>query len=220
VKVFVHLLPEVLNKEVCVLIDALRATCTISTALENGAYGVRVVESIEEALSYKGKAILAGERNGLKIEGFDLGNSPFDMKPDIVRGKEVVLTTTNGTKTAKMLKCNVVIAASFPNLPAVLEKLKEFREIRVVCSGDNGKISLEDTLLAGKIATLDENPMDLTRIVYKYAEKVKDIYQEVLRSSHAQKLIKMGFERDVEFCTKIGTQKVVPIMEKGVFRRG
>ena len=219
-RVVVHPLPEVVEEKVCVLIDALRATCTLTTALSNGASRVRMVESVEEALKYKGKAILAGERGGLKIEGFDLGNSPFDMKEEIVKGKDIVMTTSNGTKAAKMLKCEKTIAVSFPNLPAVLDYVRNFDEVHVVCSGDDGKFSLEDFLLAGKIALLDEDPADSSRIAAVYAESVGNVYEEILKSSHAQRLIRLGFEKDVKFCSEIGTQSVVPVMVDGVFVRG
>ena len=219
-KVVVHPLPEVVEEKVCVLIDALRATCTLTTALSNGALRVKVVGSVEEALKYKGKALLAGERGGLKIDGFDLGNSPFDMEREIVKGKEIVMTTSNGTKAARMLKCEKIIAASFPNLPAVLDYLRRFDEVHVVCSGDNGKFSLEDFLLAGKIALLDEDPTDSGRIAAVYAESVRNVYEEILKSSHARRLIGLGFEKDVKFCSEIGTQNVVPVMMDGAFTRG
>ncbi len=216
-KVFVHPLPKPLSGEICVLIDALRATCTISAALSNGAIGVRPVRSVEEALRFKGKALLAGERGSVKIEGFDLGNSPVEMKN--VFGKEVVLTTTNGTRVLSMMKCDEVVAASFPNLSAVVDYISSFDRIDVVCAGDKGDISLEDFLLAGMISELDEDPTDATRIAWLYSRSVKNIREEIMRSSHARHLIEIGFSKDVDFCSSVNTLSVVPVLKNGIFRR-
>ena len=216
-RILVHPLPKYLSSDVCVLIDALRATCTISAALANGASGVRPVKSIKEALNFRGEALLAGERNGVKIEGFDLGNSPNEMMN--LQGKEIVLTTTNGTRAISMLKCNTVIAASFPNISAIKGFISSFDRADLICSGDNGEISLEDFLLAGMIAELDENPTDAARISQMYAKSVHNIKEEVLRSSHARHLIEIGFSKDIDFCMSIDTLDVVPILKDGVFRR-
>ncbi len=217
-KVKVHPLPEKVVGKVCVLVDALRATCTISAALSFGATGIIPVGSVEEAKKLKGDgAVLAGERKGKKIKGFDLGNSPFDMEQ--VSGKEVILTTSNGTRAVKMLDCEEIVAASFPNLLAVLDFLKGFDEVDVVCSGDDGKVSLEDFLLAGKIAMLDRDPKDVTRIASIYASSVTSVNEEILKSSHALELIELGFRRDVEFCSNVGTISEIPVLRSGVFRR-
>lgn len=216
-KILVHPLPEEFKGDVCVLIDALRATCTISAALANGASGIRPVESVEKALKFKGKAILIGERDSVKVEGFDFGNSPTEIKN--ISGKEVVLTTTNGTRAVSMLRCSIVVAASFPNVSSVKKFVSDFDRIDVVCSGDSGKMSLEDFLLAGMIAELDENPRDVTRIAQVYAQNVQNIKEEILRSSHARRLIELGFSKDVDFCSNIDTLNVVPILRDGVFRR-
>lgn len=216
-RVFVHPLPKPLESEVCVLIDVLRATCTISAALSNGATGVRPVKDVEEALRYKGKALLAGERNSVKIKGFDLGNSPSDMVE--VFGREIVLSTTNGTKALSMMRCSTVVAASFPNLSAVVDFLSPFDRIDVVCAGDNGEISLEDFLLAGRIAELDDDPKDTARIATLYSKSVKDVQSEILKSSHARRLLELGFSEDVEFCSAVDTLSVVPVLKDGVFRR-
>ncbi len=216
-RVRVHPLPKPISGEICVLIDALRATCTISAALSNGAIGVRPVESVEEALKFKGRAVLAGERNSVKIEGFDLGNSPTEMKD--VSGKEIVLTTTNGTRALSMMECDEIVAASFPNFSAVMNYISSFDRIDVVCAGDRGDISLEDFLLAGMISELDEDPMDATRIAWIYSKSVKDIREEIMRSSHARRLIDLGFSNDVDFCSRLDTTNVVPILKNGTFRR-
>ncbi len=158
----VHLLPQLVAPEelagsTCVVIDVLRATTTITHALAAGAREVlpclTVEEARQKAASYApGKAILGGERGGVRIEGFDLGNSPTDYTPASVGGKTVVFTTTNGT--AAMQHCaqaSEVLLAAFANLESVCEKLKSTEKIDVLCAGTCGQITLEDVLLAGAI---------------------------------------------------------------------
>ncbi len=218
-RVHVHPVPEIVESDVCVLVDVLRATCTISAALDAGAKWVRPVPTIEEALKYRGKAILAGERNSKKIEGFDLGNSPLEVRPEVVGGREIVLTTSNGTKVLEKMNCSIVVAASFPNLPSVLSFLKRYEAVHVVCAGDGGRMSLEDFLLAGFIARMDEDPRDEARIAAAYASLVgRKVKDEVMRSSHARELLSLGYLKDLEFCTSMGTMSVVPILEDGVFK--
>ena len=218
-KVFVYPTPQRVKGRVCALLDALRATCTLTTALENGASWVKMVNSRDKALRYKGKAILAGERGGVKIDGFDLGNSPYEFTRERVEGRGIVMTTSNGSRAFEMLSCDLVVAVSFPNLPAAAEFLKKFDEVHVLCSGTDGKFSLEDFLLAGKIASLDEDPKDAARVAKVYANSVEDIFSEVMKSSHAKKLIELGFEKDVKFCSEVGTQRVVPILDGERFVR-
>ena len=219
VKTFI--LPEnVETDNVCLVIDVLRATSTIATALSNGALFVKPVEKVEEALSLQRKdTLLCGERGGLKIEGFDLGNSPLEYKKEIVEGKGIILTTTNGTKAVKLLKCSKIIAVSFLNVSSVVNFVKESEEINIVCSGTEGKFSLEDFLLAGMIVKLlgREDLDDASKVAMRYYENVKDVEAELRRSSHAQKLINLGFEKDVIFCSQIDLFDIVPILENGVF---
>ena len=205
---------------VCLVIDVLRATSTIVTALSNGALFVKPVEKVEEAVNMREEnALLCGERGGLKIKGFDLGNSPLEYKEEIVKGKKIVLTTTNGTRAVKLLKCSKIIAVSFLNVSSVVNFVRNSKEINIVCSGTEGKFSLEDFLLAGMIVKLldREDLDDASKVTMRYYESVKNVEIELRRSSHAQKLINLGFEKDVIFCSQIDLFNVVPILEDGVF---
>lgn len=215
------ILPEDIETDgVCLIIDVLRATSTIVTALSNGALFVKPVEKVEEAVNMREEnALLCGERGGLKIKGFDLGNSPLEYKEEIVKGKKIVLTTTNGTRAVKLLKCSKIIAVSFLNASSVVNFVKDSKEINIVCSGTEGKFSLEDFLLAGMIVKLldREDLNDASKVAMRYYESVKNVETELRRSSHAQKLINLGFEKDVIFCSRIDLFNVVPILEDGVF---
>ncbi len=212
----IFLLPENLSGNICVLIDVLRATSTIATALSNGAESVIPVFSLDEARKYRSEGcLICGERGGVKPEDFDLGNSPLEYTRNIVEGKKIVLTTTNGTKALKKLNCKKVIAASFLNARAVYKYLENSAEdtIYIVCAGTNGEFSLEDFLLSGYFAKLDKNPVDLTWLALKYFKTVNDVYEEIKKSSHAQKLFTLGFEEDVHYCSNFGILDVIPIYE-------
>jgi 2-phosphosulfolactate phosphatase len=162
-RLFVHLLPAwipqgALFGGVAVVIDVLRATSVMVQALASGCQQIFPCGEVQEARDLaasltSGTAILAGERHGLPIEGFDLGNSPDDFTPERCRGRTLVMTTTNGTRAIlASLGAETIWVASFGNRAAVLKALRdEDRPIHLVCSGTEGQVSLEDTLLAGAL---------------------------------------------------------------------
>lgn len=147
--------PERLCGQTVVVIDVLRATTTIAVALANGAARVVPCLEVEDArkavAELRGEQALAGgERGGLPIPGFDLGNSPREFGPEIVAGKTIVFTTTNGTRA--MQQCHLaarVLLAAFVNAGAVLKRLASEPSASIVCAGTRGEITREDTLLAG-----------------------------------------------------------------------
>ncbi len=168
----VHLLPRLippgaLRGGVAVVIDVLRATTAMTHALASGCEAVIPCLEIEEAKQVAagfspGKALLGGERSGLPIPGFDLGNSPSDYTPERCQGKTLVITTTNGTRAIlASLEADRVLIASFANLAATARELmRELngngnghppRPVHLVCAGTEGEISLEDTLFAGAL---------------------------------------------------------------------
>lgn len=162
--VFVHMLPSLLPPGaliggVVVLIDVLRASTMMVHALAAGCREVIPCMEVEEARQIAaslpaGSAILAGERHGLPLEGFDLGNSPGQCTGEICQGKTMVITTTNGTRA--LLACSeadLVLVGSFVNFAATAQRLlHEAKPIHLVCAGTEGRISYEDTLLAGSFA--------------------------------------------------------------------
>jgi 2-phosphosulfolactate phosphatase len=162
--VFVHLLPALippgaLRGGVAVVIDVLRATTTMVHALAAGCDAIIPCGEVAEARKAaealpEGSAILAGERQGLKIPGFDLGNSPGDCTPELCSGRTLVMTTTNGTKAIlASLEADRVLVAAFVNRKATVETLKQAgAPIHLVCSGTDGQISLEDSMFAGALA--------------------------------------------------------------------
>jgi 2-phosphosulfolactate phosphatase len=161
--VFVHLLPGLaapgaLDGGVAVVVDVLRATTVMVHALAAGCESIVPCGEVEEAVSLaterpRGSVILAGERQGLPIPGFDLGNSPDAFTADACRGKTLVMTTTNGTRA--LLACrgaDRVFVAAFPNLGATASALRALgRPVHVVASGTDGRVSFEDAALAGAV---------------------------------------------------------------------
>ncbi len=168
-KVFVHLLPNLipagsLRGGLAVVVDVLRATTVMVEALAAGCEAVIPCGTIHEAQEIAtglpaGTALLAGERQGLPIEGFDLGNSPAEFIPDICREKTVITTTTNGTPAIlASLDAERVYVAGFTNLRATSDEISvQFlkkdhgHSVHIVCAGTDGHISLEDSLLAGAL---------------------------------------------------------------------
>jgi 2-phosphosulfolactate phosphatase len=169
-KVFVHLLPSLIPPEslrggIAVVVDVLRATTVMVHALAAGCEAVIPCAEIDEAKEIAagfppGTALLAGEREGLPIPGFDLGNSPGEFTREVCRGKTVVMTTTNGTRAILAgLEADRVYIASFVNVRATSEELvvqflkkDHGHPVHIVCAGTEGFISLEDSLLAGALA--------------------------------------------------------------------
>ena len=159
-----HLLPSLipdgaLSGGVAVVLDVLRATTVMIHALASGCEAVIPCGEVDEAIRVagglpSGSAILAGERHGLPIDGFDLGNSPGDFTPEVCRGKTLVMTTTNGTRAIMAgLGADEVLVAAFPNFGATVQRLHaDVRPVHIVCAGTDGLVSYEDALLAGALA--------------------------------------------------------------------
>lgn len=214
-------LPEsILEEKVCVVVDVLRATSTIVTALANGARSVIPVPTITQAMKMKKEnTLICGERGGIKPTGFDLGNSPQEYFN--VKDREIVLTTTNGTKAVSMINSEFLYAACFLNLNAVVNQLRNHEAVTVVCAGQEGKIAYEDVLCAGAIVyeLCRDDLTDAARIskeLWKQA-KNKNLSKVLLKSQHAQELVEHGFSSDILFCAQLDLYNVVPFFAKDRF---
>jgi 2-phosphosulfolactate phosphatase len=147
--------PAAVPGTTAVVIDVIRATSTIMEALANGARAVYPVASTEEAVQLaaslgRDDSLLCGERKGVMIEGFDLGNSPREFTPEVVAEKQLVITTTNGTRAFVAVQgAERVVAASFLNLSAVVEAVKDADRLLVVCAGKEDRFSMDDAVCAG-----------------------------------------------------------------------
>ncbi|AGB41450.1 phosphosulfolactate phosphohydrolase-like enzyme [Halobacteroides halobius DSM 5150] len=209
---------EIIGK-VAVVIDVLRATSTMITSLANGYKQILPVVSIEEAkelsASLKEKHFIAGERNGVKIKGFDFGNSPCDYIKSSVR-KKLILTTTNGTKCfTRLQKAQEVIILSLLNMKAVIDWLQKKDEIVFCCAGRGGQFALDDFITAGKaIAQLSANNQiklsDTAKVACDfYSYNKKSILKTLKNSASGQNLVKLGKESDIEFIAS-GEFSIVP----------
>lgn len=212
---------ENIENKVVVVIDILRATSTITTILHNGASAVIPVKEESEALEYKNKGYLVGgERGGETIPGFDFGNSPFHYKKELVSNKEVVLTTTNGTKIIEMA-CNAkeIVVGSFLNLKIVVNHLKnQNSDVVLFCAGWKDRVNIEDSLFAGAVAlqfkdaNLDDATL-LTRDAYNASKA--DLFGALEKSNHFQRLASKGVTKDIEYCCQVDVINILPVSKGG-----
>ncbi|TDX51544.1 2-phosphosulfolactate phosphatase [Orenia marismortui] len=208
-----------------IVIDTLRATSTIVTALANGAKKVIPVVNIEEAKGLATKednCLLTGERDGIKVEGFDLGNSPLDYSKDVVENRKIILTTTNGSKCfVRLGLAQEVIVFSLLNLKAIINYLKEKTDIVFCCAGTRGEFALDDFITAGKAISVLLNYggielSDRALVAYNTYLQNKDNLASVIKSSKSgRNLIKLGREVDIDYILTSEKMDIVPIYTKG-----
>ncbi len=210
-----------------IVIDVLRATSVIATALHLGAKAIIPAISIEEAQTiYKGlapeTAYLCGERNATIIPGFHFGNSPLAFSPEVVHNKTLVLTTTNGTLALRnTLEASQTITASFLNVSAVAELIsRQTNDLVIVCAGTAGKFSLDDALCAGMLISLINNKQkmqtdDLGRLVLQFFDAdIGNINDKLAQCSHVKTLQGKGFQPDIDFCLQTDMFPVVPVLKE------
>ena len=243
-KLHVIVSPAFLNKDdlrgcLCAVVDVLRATSTITTALVSGAKAVYPCLSIEEARNRAASlgrehSLLGGEDRGQFIPGFDLGNSPLEYKnADVVGGKNIVTYTSNGTGTIRKAYegCgSPVYIASLINISAVSSAItiaaisQQVEGIAILCSGRYGNPSAEDLFCAGLIIeriTIElgkkEKVSELTdgaRIAVGFAIANEGLSLDVLSSSdHGRFLQTIGFSQDLEFASQLDTYDAVPVFD-------
>lgn len=211
--------------EIVVVIDVLRATSAICAAFDNGINSIIPVPTVEEAWEYKNKGFLVGaERKGQIVEGFDFGNSPFSYMKEEFKGKDVVLSTTNGTKSIDVSKeAETVVIASFLNLDAICKWLADQnKNVLCLCSGWQDKFNLEDTICAGAISDYllntgnfvsDEDSSIAAKYLYLSA---KDNYFGYLKSSsHRRRLKNLNLNEDIKYCLTPNQTNVIPILRDG-----
>jgi 2-phosphosulfolactate phosphatase len=229
-----HVQPDDLDGSTAVVIDVLRATTTIITALASGARAVIPCLTIGDAIAAaaalpRESVVLGGERGGLPIEGFDLGNSPAEYTASHVAGKTVVLTTTNGTRA--LLHCreaDEVLVAAFANISALVAVLAERARVEIVCAGTDGRVTDEDLLLAGAIVDRLAESRDwqlnaaaeatlrgwrATIANTTRAERTAHIIAAMSAAPGGRNLIEIGMAADIELAAKCDTAKIVPRFE-------
>jgi len=217
------------RQHIIVVIDVLRATSTMITALANGAECIVPAETLSEARDFYKRYpdhLLAGERRGVKPSGFHLGNSPMEFQREVVRRKTIILTTSSGTRTilAASASPNVLLAA-FLNVEAAAEKAVQLAEaegvgITIAPSGRKHSFSLEDFLCAGAIALrLERADVEFSDFTWgallAFKSLGEPLGQAVWMCRHARELREQGFGEDVEFCSQLNLFRTVPVFKAG-----
>jgi 2-phosphosulfolactate phosphatase len=217
-----------LSNSIVVIIDVLRATSTIATALYNGAKCVIPVDSVSRCIEL-GKqidGITAGERDGKIAEGLEYGNSPFEYPAEFVKNKTLVLTTTNGTRLLHMALdkgAKGIITGSFPNLTAVCNYLKkQSQNVVLGCAAWKDKINIEDTLFAGAVIanikehfTINCDASHMAENIYEKAKKDMFGFMKKNNASHYNRLMGFGLEKDIRYCLQPDGADVLPVYEAG-----
>jgi 2-phosphosulfolactate phosphatase len=208
---------------IVVIVDIFRATSSICYGIENGAAAIIPVSQLEECAAYAEKGLdylLAAERDGKVVDGFDFGNSPFSYTKDKVAGKTIVLTTTNGTHALHLSRgAKKIVIGSFLNLTSLCHWLKSQNEnILLVCAGWKNNFNLEDTLFAGAVVDqLKENnykPDDAAIAANDLYQIGKhDINAYLKKTSHSERLKKLGIEKDIEFCLQVDLTTAIPVLK-------
>jgi 2-phosphosulfolactate phosphatase len=215
------------------VVDVLRAATTVATAIANGALLIVPVltpaEARERAARFSpGEVLIRGERDGEPISDFDLGNSPLEYTSQRVTGKVVILTTTNGTRALVAASdAPTVAVCAFVNLPeAARWVLAQNRDLTVICAGESGGLSLEDSVCAGmlldRIAETGEplEESDAARVARVVSARYRDRLDHLLTdSTWAGRLTRAGRADDVAVCLRIGTLHDVPLLRDGAISR-
>jgi 2-phosphosulfolactate phosphatase len=217
-----------LNHAIVVIIDVLRATSTIATALHNGAKCVIPVDSVAKCIELGRQidGITAGERDGRIAEGLEHGNSPFEYPREFIGGRTLVLTTTNGTKLLHMALdrgAGQIITGSFPNLDAICRFLISRNQPVVLgCAAWKDRINLEDLLFAGAVI---HQVKDHFRINCDSSQAAETLYldasgnlfefMKARNASHYHRLSGYGLEEDIRYCLTPNVANVLPFYENG-----
>lgn len=212
-----------LSNTIVVVIDVLRATSTIATALYNGAKEIIPVDSVERCIQLGNQleCITAGERDGQVAPGLQYGNSSFEYPREFIEGKTLVLTTTNGTKLLHMALAKgakEIVTGSFLNLSAVCRHLIQMKKnVILACAGWKDRINMEDSLFAGAVISIVEEHFtincDSSRIAETLYKKGRaDLYEFMKKNeaSHYHRLTNFGLEKDIRHCLTPDQANILP----------
>jgi 2-phosphosulfolactate phosphatase len=215
-----------------VVIDVLRASTTITTALHNGAREVIPVASVENAVKVSGSlfgdvVLRCGEREGKIIPGFNLGNSPLEYTPETIANKSLIFTSTNGSLAMVKAKfARQIVVAAFVNVSTVVEYLvKNDTDFILLCAGKEHSFCIEDVVCSGMIV----DKLEKKGIKFRCTDAVvaaqklyksfgRSIYKMLRNSDHGQYLISIGFENDLKTCSDVDSVPVLPILDKGIIK--
>jgi 2-phosphosulfolactate phosphatase len=207
-----------------VIIDILRATSCMTTAFAHGIKSITPFAKLDDCIAMKAKGYFtAGERDGKKVDGFDLGNSPFEYMDKKLKGQKIAFTTTNGTLAiAKAIEAREIIIGSFLNLSAITKYLlKGDNNVLLICAGWKGKVNLEDTLFAGAVVEELKDHIEpdcdaplAAQHLYSIAKN--DMVGFLSNASHVKRLARLNIHKDIQFCLTRDQYTVVPRFNVGV----
>lgn len=206
-----------------VVVDILRATTTLCVMFQNGAACVVPIANVEEAKRYKKEGWLVGaERNTQKCDFADFGNSPFDYSPEVVEGREIAFTTTNGTQAIHIAQsAKKLYIGAFANIDALVNACQNDERVVIVCAGWNNRANIEDTLFGGAFAEkmMQKYNIHITSDAVKIALGMwqsarENPLQYIQTSEHYARLAKNGIATEAAFCCKQNTASVVPYYVK------
>lgn len=211
-----------------VVVDILRATSCMVTALAHGVESITPLAQLKDCQLMKEKGyITAGERDGKKVEGFDLGNSPFEYMDEKIKGRKIAFTTTNGTQAiAKSIGAKEIIIGAFLNIGAVIDYIaKGNNNVLIVCSGWKGRVNLEDTLFAGAVINNMSGQIKpdcdaplAAQHLYTLARPNMEAYLQ--ESSHVKRLNRLNIHKDISFCLQENVYSIVPVLKQGELKVG
>ena len=225
-----QLTPQDVQGRVVAVIDVLRASTTIAVALSNGARAIIPMESSDDVVTRskqfeRGAVRLAGERRMLKMDGFDLGNSPIEHSREAVEGKTVLLSTTNGTKALLAVQgARDVVVASYVNLSAVTTMLRTAlrggADLTLVCAGQDRQFALEDAACAGRFVhdvSRRVTGLDMNDAAFAASLIDKKFGDNLIRlfgtAAHGRALSAAGFGDDLAACAAVDSYPVIPIYQ-------
>jgi 2-phosphosulfolactate phosphatase len=216
------------SNSIVVIIDILRATSTIATALYNGAKAVIPVDSVSRCIELGRQihGITAGERDGKIAEGLEHGNSPFEYSREFIEGKILVLTTTNGTRLLQMAldkNAQEIITGSFSNLSAVCDHLANTKQNVILgCAAWKDRVNMEDLLFAGSVISsvgknfsINCDSSHMAEAIYEKAKKDLFEFMKKNNASHYHRLMGFGLEKDIRYCLTPDKANILPQYENG-----
>jgi 2-phosphosulfolactate phosphatase len=220
--------PSVKDKTV-VVIDVLRACSTIAFAMSRGCERIMPVASVEAAMNLassleKKVTLLGGEREGKRIDGFDLGNSPLEYTTEVVKGKAVVLATTNGTRAITMSQgAKEILVAAFVNMSSVVDRAASMEggALTVVCAGESGRFALEDAVCAGMLIERvgEKSAVELNDGAHAarclYRQNQGSISNLLRECEHGRYLESLGFAKDLDICSRVDSLSILPVVKEG-----
>lgn len=215
---------EKVQGKTAIIIDVLRATSVMVTALANGVkaiYPYKDIESVLENSKKDSNPLLCGERKGLKIDGFDCGNSPLEYPRELVEGRNMFMTTSNGTRAIERTAMGTdrIYISAFLNVGRVANQIiEDDKDVVIICSGTDDNFSLDDALCAGEIIkrVCEKKEVQLSdmAIGLKFiAKNSKDIPTTLTGTKHYEYLKSIGFTGDMEHCFSMDKYNILPIYE-------